>query len=376
MGSDRGPARFDARSTIVVDLAPASGRPGVFDESVEIVVERSRPLVSVIIPSRNRRNDLERCLRSIERQSHPAVEVIVVDDHSEDGSAEMVAARFPSVRFVRNTIDHGPPYVRNQGILLARGDYLLFLDSDSELEGPDVISTLVDSMALRPTIGCIGGEIPVYHGVRDRAHGRRLRFRGTTSAVAAAPGVGVERTGLVPCDYLATCGCFVKREAAVRIGGFDPHYGFGGEDVDFGIRIHQLGLDNYVLYEGAALHHKSPAARRDDETYLYQRTRIRFVWKNASTARVAAVTAIDALDVLTFYPILPLKLLAKLVLRRRIAKESFTGAALLVRAYLWNVERLAETRMARHTNFLETPEMKSFARAQKPREAALSKHTA
>lgn len=299
--------------------------------------------------------------------------MVVVDDHSNDGTAELVAARFPSVRFVDNSVDHGPPYVRNQGILLARGEYLLFLDSDSELPRPDTISTLVKSMSLRPTIGCIGGEIPVYNGVQDRAHGRRLRFRGTTAAVAAAPGVGVDRTGLVPCDYLATCGCFVRRESALRIGGFDPHYGFGGEDVDFGMRVHDSGYENYVLYEGAALHHKSPTARHPDETYLYQRTRIRFIWKNGSAWRVAGVTAIDLVDLVTFYPLLPLKLVAKLLLRRRIARESFTGAILLFRAYLWNFERFAQTRAARNTNFLETPEMTTFVRTHKPRGAALSK---
>jgi GT2 family glycosyltransferase len=328
-------------------------------------VEKSQPLVSVIIPSRNRSKDLERCLRSIDAQDHSPIEVIVVDDHSSDGTAEMVRTRFPSVRLIRNDQEHGPPYLRNQGILASKGEFLLFLDSDSELPRADSVTTLVHSMGLRATIGCIGGEIPVHRDVQDRALGRRLRFRGTTEPVAAAPGVGVDRTGLVPCAYLATCGCFVRHEAAVRVGGFDPHYGFGGEDVDFGLRVRELGYENYVLFEAAVRHHKSPAARNPDETYLYQRTRIRFIWKNGS--------AIDLLDLVTFYPILPIKLVAKFLLRRRIAKESFTGAILLLRAYLWNLERLAETRRARGMNFLDTPEMKAFARSRAQRSAVFSK---
>lgn len=274
----------------------------------------------------------------------------------------MVERRFPDARFVENEREHGPSYLRNQGILLAQGEYLLFLDSDSELPRSDSISTLVRSMSLRATIGCIGGEIPVHRDVQDRALGRKVRFRGTTDAVAAAPGVGVDRTGLVPCDYLATCGCFVRREAAIRVGGFDPHYGFGGEDVDFGMRMQDLGYQNYVLFEAAALHHKSPAARHPDETYLYQRTRIRFIWKNGTPLHIAGVTAIDLLDLVTFYPVLPLKLLAKLCLGRRNARESFTGGVLLFRAYLWNFERLAETREARGKNFLEVSEMEAFLR--------------
>jgi GT2 family glycosyltransferase len=333
-------------------------------------LDSSRPLVSVVIPSRNRVNDLERCLRSIERQDYSPIEVIVVDDHSTDGTARMVSELFPTARFVPNDQDHGPPYVRNQGILLARGEYLLFLDSDSELPRRDSVDTLVRSMALRRDIGCLGGEIPVYRTERDRALGRRVRFRGTTSAVAAAPGVGVERTGLVPCDYLATCGCFVRRDAAVRAGGFDPHYGFGGEDVDFCLRIHALGFSNFVLYEAAVLHHKSITGRNPDETYLYQRTRVRYIWKNGSVLRIAGVAAIDLLDLLTFYPVLPLKLLLKGALRRPIAKESFTGALLLARAYLWNLKRLPQTRAARGMDFLATPDMRSFVSNRPVRSAA------
>src|SRR5262245_48921190 len=111
----------------------------------------SQPLVSVIIPSRNRSRDLERCLRSLERQDYQNLEVIVIDDCSTDDTAEKIARLFPSVKFSENKCAHGPSYLRNQGIVIARGENLLLLDSDSELPRTDSISTLVRSIQLLPS---------------------------------------------------------------------------------------------------------------------------------------------------------------------------------------------------------------------------------
>ena len=108
------------------------------------------PLVSVVITTKNSKNDLPRLLSSLQSQSYPNLETIVVDNHSTDDTLT-VAKRFTSKTFTR-----GPERSaqRNYGAKKAAGVYLLFLDSDMELS-PDVIKNCVEVIAANPTIGAV-----------------------------------------------------------------------------------------------------------------------------------------------------------------------------------------------------------------------------
>src|SRR5437868_1519424 len=87
-------------------------------------------LVSVVVPTRNSAETLESCLRSVREQSHPSVELIVVDNHSSDATIPIASAVADTV------VTAGPERSaqRNVGARQSRGDYLLFIDSDMELD--------------------------------------------------------------------------------------------------------------------------------------------------------------------------------------------------------------------------------------------------
>ena len=85
--------------------------------------------ISVVIPSYNRRHTLERALHSVDGQSSPVDEIILVDDGSTDDSHAMVAARFPRVRIIRQP-NRGVSAARNRGIEAARCEWIALLDSD------------------------------------------------------------------------------------------------------------------------------------------------------------------------------------------------------------------------------------------------------
>jgi glycosyltransferase involved in cell wall biosynthesis len=90
------------------------------------------PLVSVIIPTFNRKDLVLKALQSVEQQTYPSIEAIVADDCSTDGTAEAVADcnfRMP-VWVVRSPVNQGPASARNLGIARASGKYIAFLDSD------------------------------------------------------------------------------------------------------------------------------------------------------------------------------------------------------------------------------------------------------
>lgn len=87
--------------------------------------------VSVVIPTYNRLHTLDRCLRSVLDQSHPADEIIVVDDGSTDGSADWIRYQHPNVQLIQQA-NRGVSAARNAGIQAAKSDWIALLDSDDE----------------------------------------------------------------------------------------------------------------------------------------------------------------------------------------------------------------------------------------------------
>jgi glycosyltransferase involved in cell wall biosynthesis len=113
------------------------------------------PLVSVIIPCYNQAHFLSDAIESVLSQTYPYFEVIVVDDGSPDNTSE-VAARYPSVKCVRQE-NRGLAGARNGGLPHARGDFLLFLDSDDRLM-PDALETNLRYFDAHPGCGLVCGQ--------------------------------------------------------------------------------------------------------------------------------------------------------------------------------------------------------------------------
>jgi len=102
----------------------------------------ANPLVSIVIPSVDGGEMLLRCVESIANQTYSDIEVILVDNGSSDGSAERAGDILPKLRVIRNESNQGFAPACNQGAREARGDYLLFLNSDAVAE-PNSVEELV-----------------------------------------------------------------------------------------------------------------------------------------------------------------------------------------------------------------------------------------
>ncbi|HLW02602.1 MAG TPA: glycosyltransferase [Ktedonobacterales bacterium] len=105
------------------------------------------PLVSVLVPARNEERSIGRCVESLARQDYPHLEILVLDDQSEDATGAIVeelAQRYPSVRLLRGqplpANWHGKAYACAQLARAARGDWLLFVDADT-VHAPETVST-------------------------------------------------------------------------------------------------------------------------------------------------------------------------------------------------------------------------------------------
>ena len=119
----------------------------------------TRPLVSVMISTRNRRQCLEKALTSVYAQDYTSREILVVDDASEDGTSEYIRSHHPDIRLFRHEENRGYIIGRNLLMLQAKGDYLISLDDDAYFLNADAISNVVARMEAEPELGIINFSV-------------------------------------------------------------------------------------------------------------------------------------------------------------------------------------------------------------------------
>lgn len=122
------------------------------------------PLVSVVVPNYNYGPVLERCLRSVQEQTYPAVEIVFVDDASTDDSPDI--ARALGINVLRMPVNSGPSAARNAGAGAAKGEILFFLDSDIALD-PAAVAAAVRILSEDNRIGAVCGNFEPVPLVRD-----------------------------------------------------------------------------------------------------------------------------------------------------------------------------------------------------------------
>ena len=171
-----------------------------------------------------------------------------------------------------------------------------------------------------------------------------------------------EENQLRECTYLATCNCMVRKDVAFEVGGFDPYYEFGGEDVDFGYRILSKGYSNQVCFAVGVHHHRSVHGRYPDETLRYHRTRIRFNLKHYSPPRNLFIAAVDCLKAGWFYVLLGPKIVFKKIRRIPLVKENYLGGWYLIKVYLENIMTYRDLIGQKHADFLADAEIENFER--------------
>lgn len=205
-----------------------------------------RPSVSVVIPVRDRQEELRRCLDSLARLHYPKekLEVIVVDDGSRDRSPEV--ARTSGARLVRSGgIGKGPASARNRGAAVAGGEILAFIDSDC-VASSFWLAELVEAFE-DPEMAAVGGKVDGMYST-----GSLDRY----DAVMSSLTLGLrERRGQHGKDtfYLPSCNLLVRHEAFRKVGGFRPDLQVG-EDVDLSWRLRDSGGKIAYLPKGRVHH--------------------------------------------------------------------------------------------------------------------------
>jgi mycofactocin system glycosyltransferase len=195
------------------------------------------PTVAVIIPTRDRASELAECLRSVTSQDYGEgrIEVIVVDDGSRDGTADLVRA-FPC-RLMRNIESRGQSYCRNLAVAQARAEILAFIDSDCVAE-PTWLREIVPYFQWE-RVGAVGGCVAGYF------HKSALdRYEDAFSPLQMGSRILYDN-GSRSTLYAPTCNLLVRRSVYGETGGINEKMSVG-EDVDFCWRMRRRGY--HLLY--------------------------------------------------------------------------------------------------------------------------------
>ncbi len=186
-----------------------------------------RPLVSVVVAVYNGEQTLAAALESVLAENYQPVEVIVVDDGSDDRSGE-IARMFDAVRVVRQK-NQGPGAARNTGVATSAGELLAFLDADDRAV-PNKLSLQVDHLRRHTHVGCVLGRQDVEFVGIDRPEWlKRDAIFGDLAGICFTTAM-------------------VRREAFEAVGGFDPDRKLqGSEDRDLMVRLRAAGIVVDVL---------------------------------------------------------------------------------------------------------------------------------
>lgn len=260
--------------------------------------------LSVIIVNYNVKYFLEVCLHSVFRaaqglpagQAGMAAEVIVVDNNSSDESCAMVRERFPSVILVENKDNKGFSKANNQGVAIAKGEYILFLNPDTVM-AEDFFAKTLAYMDAHPEAGALGPRL--IDGKGQFAPDAKKSFPSLSVALFKTTGInklfsrspyfnkyyavhiGEYETAQV--DVLSGCCMLVRKKAMDDAGGpFDEDYFMYCEDVDLSYRIEKAGYRNIYYPEVDIIHYKGESTRKMTLSYvrIFNEALVTFVKKH------------------------------------------------------------------------------------------------
>ncbi|MBX2828908.1 MAG: glycosyltransferase family 2 protein [Flavobacteriaceae bacterium] len=227
--------------------------------------------LSVIILNYNVRYFLEQCLISVERSLKGIdAEIIVVDNNSEDDSCAMVKQKFPHILLLENKENVGFSKANNQGVAMAKGEYVCILNPDTVV-AEHTFSSALQYAEKKDKLGALG--IYLMDGTGNflpeskrnvptpkRSLLKMLRrTRGKNGYYANY--LGEKEHGTI--EVLVGAFMLMRRQVYEEVEGFDEDYFMYGEDIDLSYKLMKAGYENEYLGSLSMLHYKGESTQRD-----------------------------------------------------------------------------------------------------------------
>lgn len=222
-------------------------------------------MVSIIIVSYNTKQLLQSCLASIfEHLKGLPLQVIVVDNASTDGSAEMVDKHFKQVTLIVNRKNYGFSKGNNIGQRHAKGKYLLFLNSDTEVIDESIVA-MIDLLEKNETVGIVGGFLESPDKARQqRCFGKFYNLRAVMLMVFGADRFERLDRGerIQEVDWVSGGFMLIRHDLLTKLGGFDERFFMYVEDMDLCWRAKKMGYKTYFYPPAKAIHKGQGSSNR------------------------------------------------------------------------------------------------------------------
>lgn len=207
------------------------------------------PLVSIIIPNKDHTDDLDKCVKSIINKSkYKNIEFIIIENNSTEDKTfayyEKLQKEYENVKVVKWEEGFNYSAINNYGVSFAKGEYLLFLNNDTEMITPTAINELL-GCCMREDVGVVGAKL-LYSDDTVQHAGVVVGFGGYAGHV----NMGIRRDDYgymvraqISCNYSAvTAACMItKKELFEQVGGFDEQFVVACNDVDYCLKVRETG---------------------------------------------------------------------------------------------------------------------------------------
>jgi GT2 family glycosyltransferase len=274
---------------------------------------------SIILVSYNGVDYLRSCIDSIHQEITLEDEIIVVDNASNDGSADLVEQRWPEVRLFRNIENAGFAGACNQGADYAKGDTLVFLNQDTRVQ-PGWLRGLLAALEHDPTVGLVTSKLLLMsHPGQIQMCGQDIHFTGFSfgrGLLSASDGYGrLEKVGAVSGASFA-----IRRNLWEQLGGFDPCLFMYYEETDLCWRAKLAGFSSLYCPDSVAYHDYSVTSSPIAHSYS-ERNRLVLLLKNWKS--------------LTLLLLMPSLLLAEIIDWGYMLSVGWKGIRAKVSSWMW-----------------------------------------
>jgi len=242
------------------------------------------PLVSVISINYNQAQVTCELVASLRRITYPHLEIIVVDNASPSDDPDIIRERFPEVQLLKSARNLGFAGGNNLGIAQAKGEYLLFLNNDTEVE-PDFLEPLVRLFETNPGAGIASPKIRFFHDERliqyAGSHGLNP-WTGRSITIGHLEADHGQHNCSHPTELADGAAMLVPRRVLAAAGPMPELYFLYYEELDWCERIKNAGFTCHYVAESTVYHKESVSVGKSSvlKTYYMNRNRLLFIRRN------------------------------------------------------------------------------------------------
>jgi len=293
----------------------------------------SFPLVSIITINFNQLKITCEFLRSLTLLTYPNIEVILIDNASDEDPTEIIKSQFHQVRFYRTVKNLGFAGGNNLGIKLASGDYYFIINNDTEIASPNLVEKLLEPFYIDKSIGMTSPKIHYFDhpGVIQFAGYNKINpLTGRNSQVGDREIDKGQYDISGYTHYANGAAMLVSKEVANTVGVFTDHFFLCYEELDWSAQTIKFGFKIYYQSQVYLRHKESMSIGKTSPLKVYYNSRNRIMFMRRNT---------NALEFSLFFTYLLFLTIPKNIFTF-LVKGQYQHLKAFVRAMLWNIKNI------------------------------------